>query len=99
MTDPGRLDTDNIRRIEQMRATFDRLRTERIRAESDVERLEQDLAQAREAARAMFGTDDEHEIGRAIETARSKNAQLVEEFGSLLRDIESRLKGLGDDQR
>jgi hypothetical protein len=98
MTDPGRLDTDNIRRIEQMRATFDRLRTERIRAESEVERLEQDLAQAREAARATFGTDDEHEIGRAIEAARAKNTQLVDEFGSLLRDIESRLRSLGDDR-
>jgi|1185.fasta_scaffold228687_2 hypothetical protein len=99
MTDPGRPDTDNIRRIEQMRATYDRLRTERIRAESDVERLERELAQAREAARAMFGTDDEHAIGVAIEEARTRNTQLVEEFGSLLRDIESRLHALGDDHR
>jgi hypothetical protein len=98
MTDPGRLDTDNIRRIEQMRATFDRLRTERIRAESEVERLEQDLARAREAARTTFGTDDETEIGRAIEVSRAKNAQLVDEFASLLRDIESRLKSLGDER-
>jgi predicted RNase H-like nuclease (RuvC/YqgF family) len=99
MTDPGRPDTDNIRRIEQMRTTFDRLRTERIRAESEVERLERELEQAREAARAAFGTDDEHEIGRAVEAARAKNTQLVEEFGSLLRDIESRLRALGDQQR
>jgi hypothetical protein len=99
MTEHGRPDTDNIRRIEQMRATFDRLRTERIRAESDVERLERELDQAREAARATFGTDDEHEIGRAIEAARAKNTQLVEEFGALLRDIEANLRSLGDDQR
>ena len=99
MTEHGRPDTDNIRRIEQMRATFDRLRTERIRAESDVERLERELDQAREAARATFGTDDEHEIGRAIEAARAKNMQLVEEFGALLRDIEANLRSLGDDQR
>lgn len=99
MTDPARLDTENIRRIEQMRATFDRLRTERIRAESEVERLERDLAEAREAARATFGTDDETEIRAAIDAARARNAAMVEEFGSLLRDIESRLQALGEERR
>jgi hypothetical protein len=95
MTDPGRLDTDNIRRIEQMRATFDRLHTERIRAESEVERLERELDQAREAARATFGTDDEAEMRRLIEAARAQNNQTMDEFATLLCDIEARLRSVG----
>jgi uncharacterized membrane protein len=98
MTGPGRLDTDNVRRIEQMRARFEQLRTARIRAESDVERLERELEQAREEARAAFGTDDEQEILRMIEDARGRNARLVDEFENLLREVETRLGRLGGDR-
>jgi hypothetical protein len=98
MTDPGGLDTETVRRIDAMRATFERLRTERIRAESDVERLRHELDRAREEARATFGTDSEDEIRALIEAARAENAQRVEAFGSLLRDIEARLRGLGEER-
>ncbi len=98
MTGPARLDTDNIRRIEQMRSRYERLRTERIRAESEVERLERELDQAREAARATFGTDNEVEILELIEAARTQNTRLVNEFEALLRDIEVRLSRLGDEK-
>ena len=95
MTSLSRLEADNLRRLEEMRSTYDKLRAERIRAEGEVDRLTRDLESAREAARAEFGTDDEAEIQRLIEGALVQNAKLVEEFGAALRDIESRLKQLG----
>jgi len=84
-------DTETKRRIEQMRAAYDRLRTERIRAESEVERLRRELDEAREAARATFGTDSEEDIAVLIDAARAHNAKLVGEFEALLREIDSRL--------
>ena len=91
MTGAERTDIETMRRIERMRAAYDRLRTERIRAESEVERLKRELDQARLAARATFGTDSESDIAALIEAARAENARLLGEFEALLRDIESRL--------
>lgn len=90
-------ESDSLRRLEEMRATFEKLRAERIRAEGEVERLSQELQQARELAMAEFGTDDETEIQRLIEGAATQNAKLVEEFGAALQEIEIRLKRLGDE--
>jgi hypothetical protein len=95
-TSPVRQDASNLRRLEEMRATYERLRADRIRAESEVERLTAELGRARESARAAFGTDDEGAIAAMIEAAQARNTALVEEFAGLLRTIETRLKSLGD---
>lgn len=96
MTDPGRLDTENTRRIDKLRSTFERLRTERIRAESEVERLERELDEARKEARALFGTDDDAVIQAGIDAAKARNEQALAAFERLLTDIEARLRGLED---
>jgi hypothetical protein len=98
MTKLARLETDNLRRLEEMRAAFDKLRAERIRAEGEVERLARELEEAQSLAKAELGTDDEVEIQRLIETALAQNAKLIEEFGSALRDVETRLRQLGDER-
>jgi hypothetical protein len=78
-----------------MRTTYERLRTERIRAESEVERLTDELERVRESARLTFGTDDEDEIARLIEAARAHNAEALAQFETLIRDMERRLEALG----
>jgi hypothetical protein len=78
-----------------MRTTYERLRTERIRADSEVERLTVELERVRESARATFGTDDENEIARLIEAARAQNAESIAQFEALIRDMEARLEALG----
>jgi hypothetical protein len=98
MTGPGRVDTNNLRRIENLRSRFEKLRTDKIRAESEVERLELELDQARQEALATFGTDQEDRIQVLIDEARAKNTRLVDEFEALLSDIETRLSRLGDDR-
>lgn len=98
MANLTRLESDNLRRLEEMRAAFDKLRAERIRAEGEVERLTRELEEARSLAKAELGTDDEAEIGRLIETALAENAKLIAEFGDALRDVETRLRQLGDER-
>jgi uncharacterized protein YaaN involved in tellurite resistance len=94
-TGQSRQNADSLRRLNEMRAIYERLRTERIRAESEVERLAVELERVRESARAMFGTDDENEIAGLIEAARARNADAIAEFESLIRDMETRLEALG----
>ena len=98
MTSLTRLETDQLRRLEEMRKTFDRLRAERIRAEGEVERLARDLEEARALALSELGTDDDGQIQALIEDAQAKNARLAEEFGAALREVEARLKQLGDER-
>ncbi len=67
-------DLEALRRLEALQPAYERLRADRIRAESDVERLTAELAAARAQAREELGTDDEAEIRRMIEEARAENA-------------------------
>lgn len=98
MTSQTRLESDSLRRLEDLRRTFDKLRAERIRAEGEVERLSRDLEEARALARAELGTDQEEEIRTLIEASAVQNARLVEEFETALRDVESSLRKLGEER-
>jgi uncharacterized protein YgbK (DUF1537 family) len=98
MTSLSRLETDQLRRLEEMRKTFDKLRAERIRAEGEVERLSRELDEARALAKAELGTDDEAQIQSLIGEAQARNAKLAEEFGVALREVETRLRQLGDER-
>ncbi|WP_243375637.1 hypothetical protein [Microvirga solisilvae] len=98
MTSLSRQESDSLRRLEDLRKTFDKLRAERIRAEGEVERLARDLEEAQRLAKTELGTDDEVEIQNLIAAALSQNAKLVEEFGAALRDVEARLRQLGEER-
>jgi hypothetical protein len=93
-----RAEADTLRQLEELRPAYERLRTEAIRAEGDIERLSAELDAARAAARAALGTDDEAEIARLIAAAKAENAARVEAFAALVRGLEgelSRLEGEG----
>lgn len=98
MTSRTRLESDSLRRLEDLRKTFDKLRAERIRAEGEVERLARDLDEAKALAKAELGTDNEEEIRGLIEAAAAQNATLVEEFGAALGEVETRLRQLGEER-
>ena len=85
----------DLKRLDELRPAFDRLRTERIRAEGEIERLSRELEAAKAEARAEFGTDDEAEIRRLVEAARAENAALIDDFAERLRAIGARLAALG----
>lgn len=91
--EPGS-DVEALKRLEALQPAYERLRADRIRAESDVERLTAELAAARAQAREELGTDDETEIRRMIEEARAENARRVEAFAQSLRAVQDRLAAL-----
>jgi uncharacterized protein YaaN involved in tellurite resistance len=80
--------------MEELRQDYDRLRTERIRAESEVERLEREFEDARQEALAEFGTDSDAEIARLIAKAQAENAASIASFAALLADVEEGLRQL-----
>ncbi len=93
----ARMDSENLKRLEELRPEFERLKAERIRAEGEIARLTRELEASRELARRELGTDDEAEIARMIEDARARNTAAVEEFAGALRAIDARLQGLERD--
>jgi hypothetical protein len=90
-----RTDVENLKRLEELRPAFERLTAERIRAESEIERLTRELDAARRLAREQLGTDDEDEIRRLIEDQRAENTRRVDAFASALKAIDQRLAKLG----
>lgn len=93
-TRPG---ADGLSRLDELRPVFERLKAERIRAESEVERLTRELDAARRSAREAFGTDDEEEIRRMVADAEARNAAAIDDFAAALRAIEERLARLRDE--
>jgi len=89
------MDSKNLKRLEELRPAYERLRDERIRAEGDIERLTGELDEARRLAREQFGTDDEAAILRLVEEARAANEAAIRDLAATLRDIEARLARLG----
>ena len=97
MPAPTRKDSENLQRLEELRPLYEALKAERIRAESDIERLTRELDEARQSALEQLGTDDEDEIRRMIEAARARNTEAVEAFAATLRSIAARLEAAAED--
>ncbi len=88
-------DIEALRRLEALQPAYERLRADRIRAESDVERLTRRNSPPPGPRPAReLGTDDEGEIRRMIEEARAENARRVEAFAQALRAVQDRLDAL-----
>ena len=88
-------EAEALRRLEALRPRYEQLRTERIRAEGDVERLSAELDVARAEAREELGTDDEAAIRAMIAEAEGAHARAVDEFAERIRAIDARLARLG----
>jgi hypothetical protein len=82
---------DAVRRLEALRPRIEALVAERIRADSEVERLERDEGNARSAARDAFGTDDPQAIGAMIDADRAREAEAIADLEATLAAIEARL--------
>jgi predicted nucleic acid-binding Zn-ribbon protein len=90
-----RKDAENLAILERLRPEYERLKTEKIRSESDVERYEKELADARAAAVAALGTADLMEIRGRIERDRAVNTEAVDAFEAALAEIRRSSDALG----
>jgi len=88
-------DSDNIARLEKLKARYEKLRDLKIRADADVERALKDHEAAKERARAIAGTDNEDEIRAKIRANYEANTKAVDEFEKILDDIEAKLTVIG----
>jgi hypothetical protein len=93
----GSGEAEALKRLETLRPRHQRLVTERIRAEADVERLAAELEAARARARAELGTDDEDALRRMIAEAQAENARAVEDFAAQIQAIDARLRRLAQE--
>ena len=87
-------ETEALRRLEALRPRYEQLRTERIRAEGEVERLTAELEAARAEAREELGTDDEAAIRAMIAEAEAEHARAVAAFAEKVQAIDARLARL-----
>jgi phage shock protein A len=89
------MDSKTLKRLDELRPAYERLRAERIRAEGEIERLTAELEEARRAARDAFGTDDEGALADLVAAARAENEAALDAFAARLRAIEARLASSG----
>jgi phage shock protein A len=89
------MDPKTLKRLDELRPAYERLHAERIRAESEIERLSAELEEARRLAREAFGTDDEAALAALVEAARAENEAAIQGFSERLRAIEARLARSG----
>jgi hypothetical protein len=87
-------DADTLRVLETVKPQYERLRSERIRNEGEIERCERDHKAAEENAIATFGTADEGEIRAKIEERRAANADRVGDFRERVAQIQRSLAEL-----
>jgi hypothetical protein len=92
---PARTDAENRRLLEQVIPTYERLKTERIRNEGEVERCEKALADALEAARQELGTDDAAELQKMVEEAQAQSSTATDLFVEAVRLVDSGVRQVG----
>lgn len=87
-------DSDNVARLEELRPKYEQFRDLKIRTGAELERAEADLQTARDQAIAVAGTDNEDEIRQKILQNYEENTKRVDEFGSVLEAIASKLAAI-----
>lgn len=89
-----RKDSENIKLLESARPEFDRLTKEKIRADAEVARYEQDLEKALAEGNEIAGTNDENQIRQMVLNNYDQNTKDVDAFLSRLEDVSRRLAAL-----
>lgn len=87
-------DSDNLKRIEEMRPEYERLREEKIRNDADLARGDRDIKDAHAAAVELAGTSNLDELRLQITSDYEKNTKDVDAFSNLLTEIRSGLTAI-----
>jgi phage shock protein A len=72
----GRLE----RELAGLRAEYERLRDDKVRAEQDLSHLQHQLCELEETATAAYGTADPEALSRLLAEKRAENARLVADY-------------------
>lgn len=93
MAEP-RTEAQNRQRLDQLKPRYERLNSDRIRNEAEIERLEVELAAAEKEATEVFGTTDGDAIRAAIQDSRIKATEAVDAFENAIAEIETGLAAI-----
>ena len=89
---PSMLDRENlIKRLEEAQKRHSRMKEQKIRWESELERYQQDLARLKQEAFDAFGTSDPEELLKMEEELIKKATQEVLAFEQSVSSIAERL--------
>ena len=87
------------RELSGLRARYEALREEKVRAEQDLANIRQQLGELAARARAEYGTDDPDKLTALLEEKRGENARLVEEYRAHLAGVQQGLAALDSGER
>lgn len=88
------------RELSRLKAEYEKLRDEKVRAEQSLDLLEAQLKELEAKAQAEYGTADPEALARMLDGMRAENRRLVEEYRAHvarvragLEELESRAEG------
>ncbi len=82
------------RELAGLKADYEQLREEKVRAEQTLSHLEAQLKELEEKALAEYGTADPAALEAMLAAMRAENQRLVEEYRQHIQGIRSSLEGL-----
>ena len=87
------------RELAGLRARYETLREEKVRAEQDLANIRQQLGELAARAREEYGTDDPERLAAMLEEKRRENARLVAEYREHLAAVQEGLAALDQEGR
>jgi predicted nucleic acid-binding Zn-ribbon protein len=82
------------RELSRLKAEYERLHEEKVRAEQSLSHLQDQLRELEEKARAEYGTADPEELNRLLEGMRAENQRLIDEYRRHVDEVRAGLAGL-----
>lgn len=91
---PGEADAAQKRELEGLKAAYERLRDDKVRAEQDLANLTRQLAELETRAKADYGTADPAELMALLTRLREENARLVAEYKAHIQAVHHDLEAV-----
>lgn len=89
-----RSDRDNLAILDKLRPRYEKLREQKIRNESNIERAEIEVAEAKKEAENSFGTSNVEELRTKARDGYAKNTADVDAFADVINSVESEVAAI-----
>ena len=92
------MNNPEIQTIEKLRARFQALHTEKVRAEQDYKNAQETLEKLQEQAREQFETDDLEQLQAMLAKIEEENLEKRKGYQASLDQIDANLKKVEDSE-
>ena len=83
--------------LERLRKEHERLKGERIRAESNLENLEKQLTELQAEAQREYGTADPEQLEKLLAEKRAENERMLGEYREHIKGVNEGLRAIEED--